>query len=79
MVSAVDPLAILESCIKQPQTTALYIFPLKALALDQMRKLQSLVRAMPNNRLKMVSVPTYCITIFTMCAVEMKGKDGGSF
>jgi DEAD/DEAH box helicase domain-containing protein len=29
---------ILESCIKEPQTTALYIFPLKALALDQMRK-----------------------------------------
>jgi len=46
-------LAILESCIKQPQTTALYIFPLKALALDQMRKLQSLVRAMPNNHLKL--------------------------
>ncbi len=46
-------LAILESCIKQPQTTALYIFPLKALALDQMRKLQSLVKAMPNNRIKL--------------------------
>ncbi|MHC5748955.1 MAG: DEAD/DEAH box helicase, partial [Nostoc sp.] len=46
-------LAILESCIKQPQTTALYIFPLKALALDQMRKLQSLVKAMPNTRLKL--------------------------
>jgi DEAD/DEAH box helicase domain-containing protein len=46
-------LAILESCIKQPQTTALYIFPLKALALDQMRKLQSLVKAMPNNHLKL--------------------------
>jgi len=46
-------LAILESCIKQPQTTALYIFPLKALALDQMRKLRSLVGAMPNNRIKL--------------------------
>ncbi|BAY19882.1 DEAD/DEAH box helicase-like protein (plasmid) [Anabaenopsis circularis NIES-21] len=46
-------LAILESCIKQPQTTALYIFPLKALALDQMRKLQSLVKVMPNNRIKL--------------------------
>nr|WP_248277511.1 DEAD/DEAH box helicase [Brasilonema sp. UFV-L1] len=45
-------LPILESCIKQPQTTALYIFPLKALALDQMRKLLSLVKAIPNNRLK---------------------------
>ncbi|WP_334876023.1 Zn-binding domain-containing protein [Nostoc sp.] len=31
----------------------MYIFPLKALALDQMRKLQSLVKAMPNNRLKL--------------------------
>ncbi|RUR83761.1 hypothetical protein ACF3DV_32985 (plasmid) [Chlorogloeopsis fritschii PCC 9212] len=29
------------------------IFPLKALALDQMRKLRSLVKAMPNNRLKL--------------------------
>jgi ATP-dependent helicase YprA (DUF1998 family) len=46
-------LAILESCIKQPQTTALYVFPLKALALDQMRKLRSLVKVMPNNRLKL--------------------------
>ncbi len=45
-------LAILESCIEQPQTTALYIFPLKALALDQMGKLQSLKEAMPNNCLK---------------------------
>ena len=53
-------LAILESCLKEtatasnsPNQTALYIFPLKALALDQMRKLQSLVRAMPTNRIKL--------------------------
>jgi DEAD/DEAH box helicase domain-containing protein len=54
-------LAILESCLKDiatspqgsVQTTALYIFPLKALALDQMRKLRSLVEAMPTNRIKL--------------------------
>jgi len=40
-------LPILESCLNRPQTTALYIFPLKALALDQLRKLQQLVSAMP--------------------------------
>ncbi|GAA6620394.1 DEAD/DEAH box helicase [Scytonema sp. NUACC26] len=42
-------LAILESCLKQPKTTALYIFPLKALALDQMRKLHQLVKSMPSS------------------------------
>jgi DEAD/DEAH box helicase domain-containing protein len=42
-------LPILESCLNQPHTTALYIFPLKALALDQMRKLGQLFRAMPSN------------------------------
>ncbi len=40
-------LAILESCLNRPQTTALYIFPLKALALDQMRQLRQLVDACP--------------------------------
>jgi DEAD/DEAH box helicase domain-containing protein len=30
-------LAILEDCLKNPQTSALYIFPLKALAFDQFR------------------------------------------
>lgn len=45
-------LAILEACLKQPQTTALYIFPLKALALDQMQKLHQLVRAIPGGRVK---------------------------
>jgi DEAD/DEAH box helicase domain-containing protein len=46
-------MGILESCIKEPQTTALYIFPLKALALDQMRKLHLLVKAMPNTNIKL--------------------------
>jgi len=40
-------LAIIESCLNHPQTTALYIFPLKALAQDQMHKLQQLVAALP--------------------------------
>jgi len=35
-------LAVLESCLDNPETTALYIFPLKALALDQLQKLQRL-------------------------------------
>lgn len=35
-------LAVLESCLNNPETTALYIFPLKALALDQLQKLQRL-------------------------------------
>jgi len=39
--------AILESCLNQPGTTSLYIFPLKALALDQMQKLSELVRSLP--------------------------------
>jgi DEAD/DEAH box helicase domain-containing protein len=30
-------LAILEDCLNRPQTSALYIFPLKALAFDQFR------------------------------------------
>lgn len=42
-------LAILESCLKEPKTTALYIFPLKALALDQMRKLHLLTMAFPSD------------------------------
>ena len=38
---------ILESCLNHPDTTSLYIFPLKALAVDQMRKLQQIVNAFP--------------------------------
>ncbi len=45
-------LAILESCLQQSQTTALYIFPLKALALDQMQKLEKLVSYFPINFVK---------------------------
>lgn len=45
-------LAILESCLQQPQTTALYIFPLKALALDQMEKLEKMVSYFPKNSVK---------------------------
>ncbi|GGA17620.1 DEAD/DEAH box helicase [Okeania sp. KiyG1] len=45
-------LAILESCLQQPQTTALYIFPLKALALDQMQKLEKMVSYFPENSVK---------------------------
>lgn len=45
-------LAILESCHNRPQTTALYIFPLKALALDQMRKLRQLVGVLADSALK---------------------------
>ncbi len=40
-------LPILESCLNQPEITALYIFPLKALAFDQMGKLKQLIEAMP--------------------------------
>lgn len=40
-------LAILEDCLKNPQTSALYIFPLKALAFDQFRKLQRIVDTFP--------------------------------
>lgn len=42
-------LAILESCLQWPEPTALYLFPLKALAFDQMRKLQALIEALPPN------------------------------
>lgn len=45
-------LAILESCLHNPQTTALYIFPLKALALDQLQKLQRLTDGIDSNSLK---------------------------
>ncbi|MBO1352311.1 MAG: DEAD/DEAH box helicase [Hormoscilla sp. GUM202] len=46
-------LAILESCLKQLHNCALYIFPLKALAFDQLRKLQRLVATFPlSDRLK---------------------------
>ncbi|NEP82007.1 MAG: DEAD/DEAH box helicase, partial [Okeania sp. SIO3B3] len=45
-------LGILESCLQQPQTTALYIFPLKALALDQMEKLKKMASYFPENSVK---------------------------
>ena len=45
-------LAILESCLQQPETTALYIFPLKALALDQMQKLEKMTSYFPENSIK---------------------------
>jgi DEAD/DEAH box helicase domain-containing protein len=43
-------LAILEDCLKNPQTSALYIFPLKALAFDQFRKLQRIVGTFPQEQ-----------------------------
>jgi DEAD/DEAH box helicase domain-containing protein len=43
-------LAILEDCLKNPQTSALYIFPLKALAFDQFRKLQRMVETFPQEQ-----------------------------
>ncbi len=46
-------LAILESCLNHPQTSALYIFPLKALASDQLGKLQQLISSLlPGQPLK---------------------------
>ncbi len=39
-------IAVLESCLQQSETRGLYIFPLKALAVDQMVKLSSLVTAL---------------------------------
>ncbi|ABG52744.1 DEAD/DEAH box helicase-like [Trichodesmium erythraeum IMS101] len=45
-------LAILESCLQQPETRALYIFPLKALALDQTQKLERMVSYFPKNSVK---------------------------
>jgi DEAD/DEAH box helicase domain-containing protein len=44
-------LAILEDCLNRPQTSALYIFPLKALAFDQFRKLQLIVGTFPQGQL----------------------------
>ncbi len=38
--------AILETCIRDPQVTALLIFPLKALAIDQMSKLEAIAKPM---------------------------------
>lgn len=43
-------LAILEDCLNRPQTSALYIFPLKALAFDQFRKLQLIVGTFPQEQ-----------------------------
>ena len=43
-------LAILEDCLNRPQTSALYIFPLKALAFDQFRKLQRIVETFPQEQ-----------------------------
>ena len=50
--------AVLESCLNQLQTTALYVFPLKALALDQMRKLQQLVSAISSDHLLRIGLMT---------------------
>lgn len=44
-------LAILEDCLNNPQSSALYIFPLKALASDQFRKLQLIIEAFPQKQL----------------------------
>ncbi|MEG5043488.1 DEAD/DEAH box helicase [Microcoleus sp. B4-C1] len=41
---------ILEDCLNRPQTSALYIFPLKALAFDQFRKLQRIVETFPQEQ-----------------------------
>jgi len=49
---------VLESCLNQPQTTALYIFPLKALALDQMRKLEHIVSVLPSTHLVRIGLMT---------------------
>lgn len=38
---------ILETCLKDPDSTALYIFPLKALANDQMAKLSQMIKFLP--------------------------------
>lgn len=43
-------LAILEDCLHCPKTSALYIFPLKALAFDQFRKLQRIVETFPQEQ-----------------------------
>src|SRR4028119_573392 len=43
-------LAILEDCLNRPHTSALYIFPLKALAFDQFRKLQRIVETFPQEQ-----------------------------
>lgn len=45
-------LAVLESCLNQPETTAIYIYPLKALAVDQIGKLQQLVTCFPSNLIR---------------------------
>ena len=50
--------AILESCLNNPETSALYIFPLKALALDQLRKLQQMVAALPSGQQLRVGLVT---------------------
>ncbi|MEG4518784.1 DEAD/DEAH box helicase [Microcoleus sp. AT9b-C5] len=43
-------LPILEDCLNRPHTSALYIFPLKALAFDQFRKLQRIVETFPSEQ-----------------------------
>ncbi len=42
--------SIFEYALTHPQATALYIFPLKALALDQLGKLQAITNALPSAR-----------------------------
>ena len=45
-------LAILESCLNSKAEYALYIFPLKALAFDQLSKLELIVQALPKAEIK---------------------------
>lgn len=51
-------LAILEGCLNNPETSALYIFPLKALAFDQFGKLQRIVEGFPVRQLVKVGQMT---------------------
>lgn len=55
-------IAVLESCLTS-DATALYIYPLKALALDQFGKLQALVNALPINMQVKVGLMTGDIPI----------------
>ncbi len=49
-------LPVLEKFLKNPSTTALYLFPLKALAQDQLRQFKRMSEALPGSR-----GPTACI------------------
>ena len=47
---------ILETLLKEPQTTALYLFPLVALSADQRKKLRRLNQALPSNRQLVIGI-----------------------